>query len=165
MYMSCTFVLGPDCDNRSCDRSIGFLASPNVILVIMSLEFWESITIGSVGPPEMCLSSSTICNTLSCKSAGIVPTEGCKEHRSRWIGYWARLAKHCDRGVQRPMPCLVPASRKMTPSSISGCNILKTFTVCLHIMPSFAMGQSHWAHSESGEWMVQTLEWLLMDPI
>ena len=37
--------------------------------------------------------------------------------------------------------------------------------VFLHIIPSRATGQSHWAHSESGECIIYTLGMLFTDPM
>lgn len=85
-------------------------------------------------------------------------------------GAW-NLVVYCDSrvynydiGVARWTPCFVPVLRTMIRSSTPRWSILKTLTVCLQIMFPLAMGQSHYAHSESGNWIIYTFRWLLTDP-
>lgn len=61
-------------------------------------------------------------------------------------------------------PCFVLFSQTMTPLSTLGWSILKTLTICLHIVPSLATGPSSYTHSESRPWMVHTFNMLLTKP-
>lgn len=79
-----------------------------------------------------------------------------------WV--WERFDKQLDMRISLSTPYNILAS-PTTPSSLtSRWSILKTYGVCLHIMPPNATWQSHHTHSKSFECIVYTLGVLIIFP-
>ena len=81
---------------------------------------------------------------------------------AQWIGFcdveaWLKVY---DIDIVLFTPSLVHAFLNINPSFNSWLIIMKTFIICLQIMPCKEMGQSHCAKDELGPWMVHT--WVLL---
>lgn len=83
-----------------------------------------------------------------------------KEHRCAWQHQQWQLCVNMEVSGLLGEVCVV--LQAMTTPLAPRWSILKTLTVCLHIIPFLVTEQSHYGHSKFGDWMVYTFGLLLM---